>query len=118
MAHAIGALCWWTIQSKEILMRNFILTVYCWFANRRATDVYYPNPLCACGAMLIGSGVCPECDAEAFIVNDIDDELCGYCGTSQNPNDICRPCWDDMQTDVLPEQNITFWHWVYHHTFD
>lgn len=21
---------------------------------------------------------------------------CGYCGTSQNPNDICRICFDDL----------------------
>ena len=24
------------------------------------------------------------------------DEPCGYCGSSQDPNDICESCWDAM----------------------
>ena len=29
-------------------------------------------------------------------IDDVDDDPCGYCGTSQNPNDICRRCFDSL----------------------
>lgn len=35
------------------------------------------------------------------------DEACGYCGRSQDPNDICKSCWDNMQPDSISSTHTT-----------
>ena len=35
--------------------------------------------------------------AEFMTALDAASEPCGYCGASDNPNDMCKSCWDDMQ---------------------
>lgn len=41
-----------------------------------------------------GRGSCCTRLTKEEIEGDI--ESCGYCGDSQNPNDICEACWDAL----------------------
>ena len=47
-----------------------------------------------------GRLVCPESITiwgDGIMIVWERDDPCGYCGTSQDPNDICKPCYDDLQ---------------------
>jgi len=37
-------------------------------------------------------------------MSHINTEPCGYCGSSDNPNDICLKCWVDMQPGPDPDE--------------
>lgn len=38
----------------------------------------------------------------SFWLEATTEEDCGYCGSSQDPNVICKSCWNDMQGHVPP----------------
>ena len=52
------------------MFRNLILRIYCWYANYTAITI-------------------SELD------DGYNDEPCGYCGDSQDPNDICFTCFNN-----------------------
>lgn len=40
-------------------------------------------------------------------MNTIDTEACGYCGSSDDPNDICKDCYDALSA---PEEEYVSTH--------
>ena len=51
------------------MLRNIILTLYCVVANAMTRKA---TPV-------------------------VEEEPCGYCGDSQDPNDICITCWNKLE---------------------
>ena len=101
-------------------MRNIILTIYCLLSKLAATPT--PVPTLDDLAALLPYQVCTnshEQDAQNTVAlvwfakhmprthgsvarqvklyEDLNNpEPCGYCGTSQNPNDICITCFTNL----------------------
>ena len=44
-----------------------------------------------------GRGSCCTRLTKDEIEGNVDPDPCGYCGDSNDPNDICKSCWDNMK---------------------